>query len=470
MLGKGESCAKRGIQQNFIMGELVKQKRQQAFRITILFSAMLVFRGLIDLAYWNILAGSSMYPKEFNPVKYALSLIWCVVLFLGIRHTRKKVSTFFICLMYLLQIVPISTIYALGNENSIYYHTLCLAFFMCELYAGWTEDSQYLERNAFLSKAMQICFFGVIIFVMAAVIIQNGPPQLIALDMSRVYELRGSGWFQLNKYIDYLMDWCVKLLIPLFIVETYCHRKYIITLLLCGIQVLLYLYTGHKSFFAIFVAIFFAIWSKKEYLYEKAMSMICVGMSALCICGVLAPFIRTYSNDVYVLFSRAFSYLVRRCLLVPAALKYCYFDYFSQNPKLGFAGLFPRWLIPIENPYAGISYPHEIGAIYQNSPETYANTGFLAEGYFRFGLVGIFVSLLLFGQILKWIDSFQERYGYGRCIAILVLPVFSLADAVLFNSLLWGAWMLILMYVAFYKEPEVSPLARRSKILSRSSR
>ena len=109
MLGKGESCAKRGIQQNFIMGDLVNQKRQQILRITILFGAMLVFRGLIDLAYWNILAGSGMYPKEFNPVKYALSLIWCVVLFLGIRHTRKKVSTFLICLMYLLQIVPISS-------------------------------------------------------------------------------------------------------------------------------------------------------------------------------------------------------------------------------------------------------------------------------------------------------------------------------------------------------------------------
>lgn len=468
MLGKGESCAKRGIQQNFIMGDLVNQKRQQILRITILFGAMLVFRGLIDLAYWNILAGSGMYPKEFNPVKYALSLIWCVVLFLGIRHTRKKVSTFLICLMYLLQIVPISTIYALGNENSTYYHVLCLAFFICELYVGWTEDARILKRNTFLSNAMQICFCLVIIFVMVAVIVQNGPPQLIALDMSRVYELRGSGWFQLNKYIDYLMDWCVDLLIPLFIVEAYYHRKYMIALFFCGIQALLYLYTGHKSFFfTIFVAIFFAVWSRRKYLYEKTMAMVCVGMSVLCICGILAPSIRLYSGGIYALFSRSFSYLVRRCLLVPAVLKYSYFDYFSQHPKLGLAGLFPRWLIPIENPYAGISYPNEIGAIYLNSPETYANTGFLAEGYLRFGFVGIFLSLLLFGQVLKWIDSLQERYGYGKCIAILVLPVFSLADAELFNSLLWGAWMLILMYVAFYKEPEVSPLARRSILLSR---
>ena len=42
-----------------------------------------------------------------------------------------------------------------------------------------------------------------------------------------------------------------------------------------------------------------------------------------------------------------------------------------------------------------------------------SNTGFLAEGYYRFDLFGIILVLVLFAIILILLDNFAELNGYS---------------------------------------------------------
>lgn len=430
----------------------LRLKQQNISTVTVLFIAMLLFRFFMDFGYWQFLAGSGdMYGDlSFSPVKWAVSLLWCVVLFFGIRHNEKKASTFFLYLVYLTQIIPISTIYALYDDSSAYYHTLCAAFLICELIVGWTANQPILKRNSFISTVLHWGLACAIPVVLLAIFLQNGLPSLTALDISKVYELRGSGQFQLSKYMEYLMRWATAFFIPLFIAKAISERRYFIVLFLCGIQSLIYLYTGHKSFlFALPLVIVCAFWSRREKFYQELFLCFCIGYVILVMLPIFAPAVRSFSETIHDVMVRSYSYLCRRTLFDPAINKFRYYDYFSTRPMMGLGGVFPRWLIPIDNPYADVAYTFEISAIYYNAPDMNSNTGFLAEGYMRFGHVGTFLILILFAWILKLIDGLQDRIGYGITVSILVYPIFGLADAHLFDELFFGRWLPIMLVLIF---------------------
>ena len=451
MLGEGEGCTGAGVQSDFMMELAIQRRQREISGITTLFVGMLLFRMFMDLAYWKTLAGLDIYPEvEFRPIKYAISILWCVILFFGIRHTEKKASTFLLYVVYISQIIPISTIYGLCNENSLYYHLLCLAFLVCEVLVGWTRDSAVLKRNAYISKVMYFGFGIAIILVVFEVIQKNGMPSLTALNIFRVYELRGSGEFQISKYMNYLMRWSVSFLIPLFLAHTLQLRKYGWALCLCGMQGLLYLYSGHKTMlFAIPLVIICSLWSKREKFYQEIVTLCYVGFIVLCILSVIAPLLRAYSSGAYTIAVRSYSTLCRRVLIDPALAKFHYFEYFSTRPLMWLGGAIPRWLIDIPNPYETIDYQHEIGGLYWGSYETNAGTGFLAEGYFRFGFIGIFLILIIFAQILKWIDHLQDRIGYGLAVSIFVYLIYSLADGHLIDELFFGRWAIVLVFLIF---------------------
>lgn len=466
MLGKGESCTGAGVQSGFMMELAIQRKQKDISLIATLFIGMLLFRIFMDLAYWKGLAGQGVYPKvEFEPIKYAVSILWCVILFFGIRHTEKKASTFLLYIVYISQIIPISVLYGLCDENSLYYHMLCLAFLVCEVLVGWTRDDVILKRNAKASKVMYWGFGVAIILLLLEVIRQNGMPSLIALNIFRVYELRSSGEFQIGKYMNYLLKWTISFVIPLFLAHTLRLRKYGWALVFCGMQGLLYLYSGHKTMlFAIPLVIVCSLWCKREKFYKEIFVLCYVGFIALCMFVVLAPVLRAYSEGAYTIGVRSYSMLCRRVLIDPALAKFHYFEYFSTRPLMGLGGVIPRWLIDIPNPYESIDYQHEIGGLYWGSYETNAGTGFLAEGYFRFGLIGIFLILIIFAMLLKGIDHLQERIGYGLTVSIFVYLVYSLVDAHLIDELLFGRWAIVLVFLVFCYRTKKWETIRQNKL------
>lgn len=424
------------------------QKEKQISTIAMLFCAMLLFKFATDLGYWKILILDTVtYRADFNALKYAVGLIWCVVLFLPIRHLERKVSTFFLYMVYLLQIIPITTIYSLGNDSSAYYNVLCGSFLLCELLVGYTRSTMWFQRNAFVSKVMLWGFFGAILLLMVVVVIKNGAPSLIALDIYKVYELRTSGDFQLGKYMNYILTWSTKVFLPLFLAKSLADRKYGLSCLLCGTIFLLYLYTGHKTFlFSIPLVVVSSFWARRKNFYKELFLCACIGFAVLVLLACFSPVLDVLWDRVYSLFGR-------RVMIGSANNKFKYFDYFTNYPKLGISGVFPRWLINIPNPLSEYPiYTHHIAEIYYGKPEMGANTGFFAEGFMRFGHTGTVGIMMLFGGILKQVDRLQERIGYALTIGIFVYPIFTLADGHLMDSLVLGPWMFSMLILFFYQE------------------
>lgn len=144
-----------------------------------------------------------------------------------------------------------------------------------------------------------------------------------------------------------------------------------------------------------------------------------------------------------------------------------YYDFFSTHPKEGFAGIFPRWLIPIKSNYISgypDGYTYQIGRIYYDAPQMDCNTGFLAEGYLRWGLIGIVAELLVFAFILKCLDGFQQKTSFLFAVGTSVFIIFGLGDGHLINPLLFGYLMVWFLFLIFYREKDMAVRKRTVRV------
>lgn len=435
-----------------MMEQTLAERRADLKNWILLFIGMLVFRINLDVNYTLLLAGTSLrYPEvAFDPLRYAVSYLWCIGLFAGIRHNEERASSFLLYLMLLLQILPISTIYGLCGLGGPYYHVLCLAFLLCQMVTGCALEGPGYQRNGLVSNVMHWGYALVIPLVLAAAFLANGLPTLQALNILDVYELRGSGAFQVNKYVQYLLVWTTSFFVPMLMARAIHRRQYLPALALMVAQAVLYLYTGHKTYlFIIPLVLVCSFWSRRKNFYRELFLCLCGGFVLLTVLALLATYTEAFPRKLDDLLIHGDSYLCRRTLMVPAINKFMYFDYFSTHPKMGLGGIFPTWLVPLENIYAEIPYTFDISAMYYEMPEMNSNTGFLVEGFLRFGHLGTFFVLLVFAMLLRQMDSLQNRLGYALTVSIFIYPVFSLADGYLLDQLFFGRWMPILLFMFF---------------------
>ena len=425
----------------------------------VLFAAMLLFKFASELGYCQILIrDTSTYRYDFNAWKYINGLIWCIVLFCFIRHERKKVSTFMLYLTYLVQIIPITVIYAFANESVAYYNLLCLSFLMCELICGWIKRDSRWKPNCRLSAFMISAFAVVLILVLVYIYKKNGLPSLVALNIYKVYEIRRSGAFQVGKYANYLLEWVTKVIIPFLLAKSLCSKRWFCAGLLSGSLFVIYLYSGHKSYlFALPLVIVCTLWAKRKEFYKEIFGVSCSGFFVLVLLACFSPIAQSKFASIY-------SLLGRRVMMVSANNKFVYYDFFSRNPKLGLAGVFPTWLIYVPNYYANVSYPNLISEIYYGKPDMYSNTGFFAEGYMRFGHIGTVLIFILFAWVLLLMDKMQKRAGYVLTVGAFVYRVFMLTDNHLFDALVFGDWMLVIILMIFYVDGKQSYIKTRKKI------
>lgn len=407
---------------------------------------MIIYKISTELGYYYILSkNSSVYIMNFNVLKYLVGCVWCFMLFFFIRHKRKRVSTFMLYLLFISQVIPLTCIYALSDQSSLYYNLICFSILMVELFVGWSHKSIKTKINIKFNilRILPHIFVLTLIFFLVYIYVNNGIPTTIAFNIFRVYELRSSGWFQIGKYGSYLLSWLVLTIIPYLAAFYFEKKKYFYSFVLFFIVFLIYLYTGHKSFlFSIPLILVCSIWTRRDNAYKELWFVFCVLFSLIVVIAIISD------NK---LFDTAYSLIGRRLTVVSAINKYFYFDFFSENQKLGMAGVFPRWLVPVTNPYEGKVIGKIIGDIYWNAPEMNSNTGFLAEGFVRFGIVGIFVEMFIYAWILKLEDAMAANAGYALTVSAFVYPMLMLTDGFLLDAIVIGHFTFIVIIALIYK-------------------
>ena len=208
----------------------------------ILFACALLFKLTLDFSFNKFLVGAGYayrFSFHFDPLRYALGLGWCTVLFWSIDHSARKASTFLLAMLYLLEIIPVTTIYSLEGGSHIYYHSVCIAFFLCEMMVRSSPATIRFRRNRIFSSIMVSCFAAAVLLLLLILIQENGLPSLIALNIYKVYEMRASGAFHLSKYANYLLTWATNVFLPILITLALLKNHWFSAILMCGIELLI---------------------------------------------------------------------------------------------------------------------------------------------------------------------------------------------------------------------------------------
>lgn len=406
------------------------------------FIIIFIYKITLELGFWYLLqktyADANIYQFEFNYVKYLLGMFWCILLFFMINHEERRPSTFFLQMQYVIAVIPITVIFAFSNENIIYYTVLCFAFAVAEMLIRLVRSIR-LPQVEMMTKILIIVFYLITVIVYFDIIRENGMFTLEAVNIYDVYAVRSD--FELNKYVGYMFNWQYIIITPFFIIRAFQRRKYLSMVFFCALQFLAYLYAAQKTIlFIIPLVLVICVLSRFKNFGLYAYSTLMSGIIIITACGGI-------SDVIY----RLYDLLVRRVLILPANLKFIYYDFFSQNPKIGLAGTLWGKFLDISNPYderIGII----ISKVYFDNPVMNSNTGFLAEGFYRFGLIGIFVVLVLFALILLMLDYSSALNGYSFAVSMGFFAIFLLNDGGLIDPLIFGQLTVLMGVCLFYNK------------------
>lgn len=94
----------------------------------------IIYKVITEISFWKVLTVDyPFYEFSFNIVKYINGLFWVLLSLFWVDYRKKKASSFFLFFLIVMQIIPISSFYALTDNNSpLYYNALSMCFALCE--------------------------------------------------------------------------------------------------------------------------------------------------------------------------------------------------------------------------------------------------------------------------------------------------------------------------------------------------
>jgi hypothetical protein len=405
------------------------------------FFILILFKAVLDLSYIifvNKLYAYSGFYLHLNFYKLIESwmLLWFVFIFLP--HQQEKISAIGLQLLFLLMIVPILSLYGLLNGPRIYVYFIILSFsltIVCTKIFPSIKITKIKGSGLFLFLLLTLF----IAFIYIYIIHIRGIPNLKALNLYKVYEIRKEaphGVFLMG----YLVVWLANVLNCFYIGFAWYRRKYILLSFFLFLQFFLYLIMAHKYYlFGPILLLFFLYFLKKKNFLRFSM---------LGLIGIILASLFLHKFNITSLPGALF---VRRTLFVPAQISFQYYDYFSNNEKM-YLSHSKVGLGLHENPYASYNLPYAkfMGLMYNNNPNRNLNTGYMGDAYMNFGYSGmlIFSFILAIGFILA--DIFSRNTSIFVTMGAMIIPISNLVNGALFTNMLTGGFMLSLLVILLY--------------------
>lgn len=404
---------------------------------------IIIYKIFLEIGFWYLLqqayAGLGRYNFEINIGKWALGTILCVGMFLFLPEDENRPSTFFMEFIYLIIIVPMAIILGFSNESIFFYCFTSIGFILCECILRLSKANISIPESNITTKGMLLVLYGTILIVLAGIVLENGMFSLKAINIYNVYSVREE--FKLNKYIGYMFSWQYSVVIPFLLVRTLRKKKYIQSVAFVILQLILYLYSGQKGVLFIIplvLGVYFVAGLKRFNMYF--VSAFCGGVVLFTVGG----FFSSFANNLFDLF-------VRRVLLLPAWLKYLYYDFFMEHRTMGLAGTLWGKFLNAYQPYPeGIGYV--ISDKYFQLPEVNSNTGFIAEGMSRYGVLGIVLAFILLAFVFWVVDYFARKNGYKFAVCLALFSVILLNDGAIIDTLIFGHLLILVLICLFYNQ------------------
>ena len=426
----------------------------------------MAYKLLLDVAFLVILQTMTVeyYYADFNFAKWIIGTSGIILLIVFIQEIKNDYARFIIKLLFAITMIPVATIYAGKNYNTIFYISMIIEFIIIlstvyclpKIKIMFTNKIKLKKTKANRINVSQIIYYVFLlntIIVFFACIIYNGFFSFAATDLTKVYEIRKQ--FYLPHYITYLFQFETKFII-LCLIVIYLHKKaYVRASLMAILQGMFFLWKGDKfTLFSTFVVIiFYLLFKKIKKEQDKYIYPIFAGTVGICSITILI------SKNLRMIFSL----FVRRLLIVPANLKFIYFDFFSSHDKIGIVGTIINFIFKQPSPYSVIPYQNMIAGQYFENYEMYSNTGAIVEGFARWGYAGLVIIGIIMGIVILAIAHGTKNNKVEFIAGISIIPIIALNDGYLLPSLLFGGILFLLITCYGMKIDNVNLLFGRRK-------
>lgn len=412
----------------------IKKETLTTFFLTI------CYKFLLDYCFVNFVVpyyGYMGFYVQFDLFKFILSSLSIILVFFVLK-INSKVSSIFIYIHFIIMIIPMATIVSFMDESLTFYF-MCLFVFILEAILLRVIPDIKFKNRVNLKKIINLILISISCIVFLYLLLSKGIPNFAALNFNSVYEIRKD--VQFSGLIAYLISWQAKVINPMLIGEGFKKSKIKMSIGIL-LQFLLFLYTGHKSYlFTIFGVI--AI----MYVYEKCKVnninfcnlFIKLFLYAILLTAILAA----TTIGLYLI-----SYFIRRLLIVPADIKFNYYDYFQTNDFLYYSESIISKIFGLKS-QLDEPLPNIIGLIYNGDPEIYANTGYLGDAYANGGFFGMIINSFIFVAVLKLFDSYAVFLKSSFVLGVAAFIIIGLNDTSLLTSLMTGGLflLLVLLYI-----------------------
>lgn len=399
--------------------------------------------SLALFAIFQVVYVSIEYPI-FSYVGYTLNvnrsdvlLGWLIYLaaFLGIYSQKDSMSNIFLYVYLYLSVAPCIVIYMYA-DTALWMVAYQLLFLLLIRVMVLVLDTVCHRRVVFSKKRLELAssklLWLVVLAFFAFMLLQNGLPNISDILFENVSEVRAN--YEASLVIVLLQNLMCKILIPLMISAAFEKKKWGLFALACIVQVYIYSVTGFKTFLLIPVLII-----GTKFLRTKSFKRLIVWGLPLAMGGALVLFLLIRNNMFAAI-------VFNRLVFLPAKIKECYFDFFSQNDFVYFTQSSLASIFGIESNYQR-DVVFLIGEKYFNSPDMWTNCGFLADAYANWGMMGGFLMSLLLAFELHLLNNAVHTPAKNYASAIFLIFFIGLNDGGLISVSVSGGFLLAILLI-----------------------
>lgn len=409
----------------------------------ILVAGILIYRIILDLAFCKLIAPLYSYYMQLkhidNADKQVISFILLGVILLFTRFDDAKLSNVIMNMQLMIIIIPMMTLYAYSDRNSIYMIMVCGAYILQELTIGFGHRMQKMIPDIVAENAQNVLVCMITIFLAGAFVYTFGHfgiPGLSAFVLENVYDIRSEISYSFP--FSYIVPWVFKIICIFLIVIGLYYHKYVLAVTGLIFQVYFFLTYANKTTLFAMILVIGCYFIMGRWNIIKATIW---GMS-----GIV-----TFAGIIYITTGKIIllSYFVRRTLFVPATIKFAYYDYFSNNRLLYFGENFIGRLFDISSPYS-LEAPKLI-AKYLGVPNSHCNTGYLGDAYANMGTIGVLIFSFILALIILLIEKITEELPKQVTYPFAITLFYNLNDSALLTWLLGGGAGIAIIVFWLYK-------------------
>ncbi|PYG87165.1 oligosaccharide repeat unit polymerase [Ruminiclostridium sufflavum DSM 19573] len=399
---------------------------------------VIIYKIFLEFSYLKLINpiwGYMGFNLDINYIKLIETYILLIIIYIIVPKSDFKISNVFLQFLYLMMIIPTLSIYAMKNESRVFLYAFVIGFLITILTVKYMPKIK-LIRIKVSKKLFVLMLFLITITTYFLIIKDNGMPTLGALNLFNVYKIRSEFVSSLS-IINYLLMWQAKIINPFLIGYFYYKGKYKSIILVILFQIVLFLLTAYKSFLFSLVLVLGSVYLIK---IKKFYTIFAGGMVLI----VLSSFVL----GIFKISDYPTSFITNRVLFVPAQNYFFYYDFFSDNQKAYLTQSIIGNIFGLKEIY-NTNITYMIGELYYGSSKMMVNTGYLADAYMNFGILGMLFFSILLGIIFILIDQISKRVDKTIVVATFIFPIYSLVDGALQTSLLTHGLLISIILIYF---------------------